>query len=58
MKNSKMDYGIKFTAPHELSGMPKDTHILLALSGGADSRALFDLLMKYTQIKNESKEEK
>ena len=42
-----MEYGIKFTAPHELSGKPENAPILLALSGGADSRALFDLLLKY-----------
>jgi tRNA(Ile)-lysidine synthase len=36
-----------FTPPHVLSGMPKETPILLALSGGADSRALLHLLLEY-----------
>lgn len=42
-----MEAKIKFTAPHKLSGLPCDTPILLALSGGADSRALLDLLIEY-----------
>ena len=33
-----------FKAPQELAGLPADTPILLALSGGADSRALLHLL--------------
>ncbi len=36
---------IGFTEPHLLSGMPKDTPILLAFSGGADSRALLHMLL-------------
>ena len=36
-----------FTAPHLLSGMSEKTSILVGFSGGADSRALLDLLMKY-----------
>ena len=36
-----------YTEPHLLSGLPKNTPILLALSGGADSRALFHLLLSY-----------
>ena len=36
-----------FIPPHVLSHMPKDTPILLALSGGADSRALFHMLLSY-----------
>ena len=35
------------TPPHELSRMAKHTPILLALSGGADSRALLHLLSLY-----------
>lgn len=35
------------TPPHLLSHMPQDTPILLALSGGADSRALLSLLREY-----------
>ena len=38
---------IRFTEPHLLSGLPKDTPILLALSGGADSRALLHMLLAY-----------
>ena len=37
----------RFTEPHLLSGLPKDTPILLALSGGADSRALLHMLVAY-----------
>ena len=36
-----------FVAPHVLSGMAKNTSILVGFSGGADSRALLDLLIKY-----------
>lgn len=36
-----------FIQPHLLSGLPKNTPILLALSGGADSRALFHMLLSY-----------
>lgn len=35
------------TPPHVLSGLPQDTPVLLALSGGADSRALLSLLCEY-----------
>lgn len=47
MKNSKMSTETKFTAPHILSGMPADTPVLLALSGGADSSALLYMLCEY-----------
>ncbi|MGI6166740.1 MAG: tRNA lysidine(34) synthetase TilS [Eubacteriales bacterium] len=40
--------GIRFTPPHELSGLPESTPILLAFSGGADSRALLHLLSQYS----------
>lgn len=36
-----------FKEPHLLSGLPKNTPILLALSGGADSRALLHMLLSY-----------
>ncbi|MBQ7380490.1 MAG: tRNA lysidine(34) synthetase TilS [Clostridia bacterium] len=36
-----------FTKPHLLSGLPENTPILLALSGGADSRALLHMLLAY-----------
>ena len=38
---------VGFTEPHLLSGFPKDTPILLALSGGADSRALLHMLLSF-----------
>ncbi len=47
MKNSKSIFNVGFTSPHILSGMSKETPVLLALSGGADSRALLDMLAKY-----------
>ena len=47
MKNLKTDSNINFTKPHLLSGYDADTPILLALSGGADSRALLDMLVEY-----------
>lgn len=37
-----------FTKPHILSGMPPDTPILAALSGGADSTSLLHLLVEYS----------
>ena len=36
-----------FTSPHSLSGKNKSAPFLVAFSGGADSRALFDLSSKY-----------
>lgn len=38
-----------FTAPHLLSGMPKDTPILVAFSGGADSSALLYMMAEYSK---------
>lgn len=44
-----MEFNINFTNPHLLSGMSGNTPVLLALSGGADSRALLDMLIEYCQ---------
>ena len=33
-----------YTSPYSLASMPKDTPVLLAFSGGADSSALLDIL--------------
>lgn len=38
-----------FVPPHELSGMPPETPILVAFSGGADSSALLAMLMEYAR---------
>lgn len=49
-KENKMDknkIGISFIPPHKLSGLPGTTPVLLAFSGGADSRALLHLLARY-----------
>lgn len=42
-------YGLPFIPPHELSGLAADTPLLLGFSGGADSRALLDLLVRYRE---------
>lgn len=47
MKNRKTELMEGFVPPHILSGLDAGTPILLALSGGADSRALLDLLSTY-----------
>ena len=47
MKSLKMEANKNFILPHLLSGMPPSTPILLALSGGADSRALLHMLDGY-----------
>ena len=36
----------RFTDPEELTGLPKDTPILMGYSGGADSTALLHMLSK------------
>ena len=38
-----------FTHPHTLTGLPKDTPILIAYSGGADSTALLHMLCRYAK---------
>ena len=42
----KSAYKIPYVSPHSLASLPKSTPVLLALSGGADSSVLFDLLLK------------
>lgn len=42
----KSAYKISYVSPHSLASLPKSTPVLLAFSGGADSSALFDLLLK------------
>ncbi len=39
-----------FTEPHTISGMPADTPMLVAFSGGADSGALLHMIMRYAAI--------
>ena len=41
---TKLNLPPAFVSPAELAGMPDDTPVLLALSGGADSRALLHML--------------
>lgn len=38
-----------FTPPHIISGMPKDTPILVGFSGGADSSALLYMISEYSK---------
>jgi len=45
-----MKQHFKFTSPETLSSLPADTPILLALSGGADSRALLHMLSDYCRL--------
>ena len=47
MKNKNIQD--KFTPPEELSGLPKDTPILVGFSGGADSSALLSMLVEYSK---------
>ncbi len=47
IKEKKLTEG--FTEPHVLSPLPPDSAILVAFSGGADSRVLLDLLFKYSR---------
>lgn len=39
-----------FVQPHELSGAPPETPLLVALSGGADSRLLLHLAVRYREF--------
>ena len=43
----KAPFPERFIAPHLLSKMSPSASMLVGFSGGADSRALLDLLMKY-----------
>ena len=43
-----------FTEPHVLSGLQPNTSILVGFSGGADSRALLDMLIKYARANGTS----
>ena len=45
---------IGFAAPHTLSGLPKNTPIIVAYSGGSDSGALLDMVVRYAE-KNQAK---
>ena len=45
MKNNNIFY----TSPQTLASLPQSTPVLLALSGGEDSRVLFDLVLKDSQ---------
>jgi tRNA(Ile)-lysidine synthase len=47
MDKNKIRISLNFTPPHLLSGLPENTPVLLAFSGGADSRALLHLLAAY-----------
>lgn len=40
---------VTFTSPHRLSGMPPDTPLLVAFSGGADSRLLLELTVRWAR---------
>ena len=41
-----MQERLPFVSPHRLAGMPKESPVLLAFSGGADSSALLHLLCR------------
>ena len=47
----KSAYKISYVSPHSLASLPKSTPVLLAFSGGADSSALFSLLVQDSKIK-------
>ena len=46
----KSTYKISYVSPHSLASLPKSTPVLLAFSGGADSSALFSLLVQDSKI--------
>ena len=46
----KQENKISYISPHSLSNLPKNTPVLLALSGGVDSSALLHLLKEDAQI--------
>ena len=49
LKNTDYSLPTAFTAPHVLSGLPKSTPILVAYSGGSDSGALLDMIVRYAK---------
>ena len=54
LKNTASSLPNAFTPPHILSGLPKSTPILVAYSGGSDSGALLDMIVRYAK-KNKAK---
>ena len=50
MKNKISTFPEGFTPISELTGMPPDTPFLVALSGGADSRMLFELASRHCRL--------
>ena len=54
LKNTAFALPNAFTPPHILSGLPKSTPILVAYSGGSDSGALLDMIVRYAD-KNQAK---
>lgn len=47
----KSTYKISYISPHSLAHIPESNPVLLAFSGGADSSALFSLLVQDSKIK-------
>ena len=47
MKNPSIGIPKKFIPPHTLTGLAKDSSLLVAYSGGADSGALLHMVLAY-----------